>query len=230
MSNLDSIFLEGTNYVSTIRLHNPYFNDKDDKFERNGDVDILKRFVVTRTWNFSDVAFDDWREGGGNYCYKQSFSASKEPTKITLNPSDVDVAKVDAKLTMTGTSDNQTARWWSAGQVNGEYYFMTPRTDDYLTFTIGNYTNQDGSLKNVKVTVVASADGSDNNRRLRIDNSGSTYHTIASSTIQTVEVNLNTTTRGQRITIAPYTNAYAPIRIFKIIVEESYEDKIAPEN
>lgn len=225
---MDSIFLEGTNYVSTIRLHNPYFNDKDDKFERNENVDILKRFVVTRTWDFSNDAFNDWRENGDNYCYKQSFSGSKKPTGITLNPADVELAQVNGNLTMTGTSDTQTARWWSAGQVNGEYYFMTPRTDDYLTFTIGNYTNQDGSLKNVKVTVVASTDGS-NNRRLRIDNSGSD-HTIASSTIQTVEVNLNTTTRGQRITIAPSSNLYVPIRIFKIIVEESYEDKIAPEN
>ena len=49
--------LEGTNYVSTIRLHNPYFNDKDDKFERvqGQNVNPPKNSVRTITTTVTDT-------------------------------------------------------------------------------------------------------------------------------------------------------------------------------
>ena len=76
VTTTDISSLAKDNYTTTVKLHNPYFNDVDDKFERNQHKEVTppsnsvrtETTIVTETettadfqvvWNFSDGLYDD---------------------------------------------------------------------------------------------------------------------------------------------------------------------------
>ena len=222
--------LADDSYISTVILHNPYFNDVNDKFERNQEVDIIKRIVVTRSWDFSvpiynsngDNIWDRWREK----CNTNNFSDNTgDDNNLALNAD---------RLTITGINSNNTSYRWSYGQVLDEYYFRAARTEDTFTFTVGNHMGVAGDeLENarlVSVTVKVTAsddsdDGSATNRAIYIS-IGNTNKNQTMDTKEIVSLTATNPTRGTTVTVRPNGN-YA-VRFFKIEVEETYEDEILP--
>lgn len=93
--------------VSTIRVHNDYFNDKEDKFARQKDVIVKDPSIEPRVWDFGE-----W-----------------DITGITGNNS-----ASWGILTMATNSGN-AGRTITSGTVNGDKYFKFPHSDDTFKFS-----------------------------------------------------------------------------------------------
>ena len=155
--------LEGNNYVSTIRLHNPYFNDKDDKFERveGKDVETPKnsvrtikdsRTVVETVTEFTVV----WDLSDNNW--------DAVATQILTDNTDHPIAGTPAwkKVTTTTTT---TATTQVIKTVDGEVVSDVTTTENFETNTTERTEN---------VTYNLTIDNDNNNaaRKFKVDMDG----------------------------------------------------------
>lgn len=229
--------------VTTVGIHNPYFNDIVDKFERNTSVDIVKRTVVTRTWDFTDTEDEIngtvWETWANNFKRNYYGYTNDDPT--------------NARLMIHCDDNNNSDRWWSSEitkdvmrkwtdeegveheeiRIKGGFrYFRSQRTGSYMSFTIANDVRVGRYVSSAKVTVTGSDDsddGSATDRAIRIAVGGMNSNTVTFSPNlkQDYSRGIPILTEDTPIYILPNADNQ-PVRIFKIVVEETYDENILP--
>lgn len=174
--------LVGTNYISTIRLHNPYFNDKDDKFERDQNQTVTptpsnsvrtEKTITTKTettaefnvvWNFTN---DSWNEPASMVSsndFTRSIAGNESSItrhEITTITTYVKITKtVGTEVTVNEDTDTQiverdytdTYMLTIANGTNTNNYKLTTGTDDGRYFCT-NRTNNSFILESLNIAV-----------------------------------------------------------------------------
>lgn len=139
-TNIDNPSIFGDAKVSMVKLHNPYFHDIDDQFERNKNKTVEDRDIsVTKQiiWDFSS---DEWADFIGQ-CAAKTFAGSVEVNGLNI----------------TQSNDNANRRF--TGNATGEKYFVMHRSADEITFSL--YYPQ-GAPVDAKLKVVADRDIANN--------------------------------------------------------------------
>lgn len=133
-TNIDSPSIYGDAKVSMVRLHNPYFNDIDDQFERNKNQFVDNREAADPTpivWDFSS---DEWADFISK-CANKTFSGSTAAVRG-----------------LTITQSNASNNYRFTGSASGEKYFVMHRSDDNIYFLL-HYPEGKAVNAVMKVTV-----------------------------------------------------------------------------
>ena len=123
-------------YISTVRLHNPYFNDIDDKFLRKIDVNGDREETVDpkpMVWDFSDSAFSS---------FISDISGGTQNVNITINGLTI--------MQNGGSNVTNANRRMTSGISDGNTYVAARRGNDSFSFTV-NYPEGKAVMPVLKV-------------------------------------------------------------------------------
>ena len=152
--------LEDVSYTTTVILHNPYFNDATDQFERSQNnfsfVDPDAQMPSDMIWDFSTELDENWSQ----------FLDEIQNGTQTINRSFAGLTIIQG---VTGTTAaNQRRRMTSSGSDAEERYIATRGSGDKFSFTV-SFPAKDVEHKAVlKVTADAENTNATGNNRANI--------------------------------------------------------------
>ncbi|MCH5220628.1 MAG: hypothetical protein J1F20_08680 [Muribaculaceae bacterium] len=228
--------------VTTVRLHNPAFNDADYKFTRvkGKIVDRTERYhiEIVNTWDFNDSSWDYAAE---NCDKSRNFSTSVVgkidviATKTVTKDGVTTVENIDPgqitgySMTMSGSNNAawSTRCFISDRDSDGDRYFLSryDQGDDKFTFTINTKkpASIEGTLtsKEIRITVSDNENGTTNNRELYVSgNTGWMATTKRDYVLNPTGIGNTTYNVGAR-----RTDERSQIRFYGIKVTEKYDSE-----
>lgn len=199
--------LEKDEYLSTIRIHNPYFNDKDDQFMRSQNKDVedpTREANMDKTPIIWDFSSDEW-SSFISQCAAKTFTGSVNINGLNISQS------------------SATNNYRFTGNATEEKYFVMHRSNDEISFSL--YYPK-GGVVNAIVKVTLDRDQVNNtNVNLTASRTPTSVGMTASSTanitgreerIYTFTVPTDETTLSVTLKPGSNSNQNNGVRIYKI--------------
>lgn len=136
-------------YITTVILHNDYFNDIDDKFERNQSI------LMDKDWNFSD---EKWEKPLSNLT-----ALSSATSNLTIS--------VDGLYITNGGTGDAIKNGLQSGSTDQGTYVQMGRTDNKFTYAI--YYPESTTARSAVLRITASSTNN-NGAAVKVTAGGST--------------------------------------------------------